>query len=98
MPGIVLLSALAAVGVLIASIALALPARRHDAPELDSVAAASRRLVPLTLRERVNQPFEALADRSNQRRRLDGGLSLGEHLVRADPKLRASEFVMIQVG
>jgi len=98
MPGIVLLSALAAVGVLIASIALALPARRPDSPGLDGVAAASSRLVPLTLRERVNQPFEALADRSNQRRRLDGGLSLGEHLVRADLKLRPSEFVMIQVA
>jgi tight adherence protein B len=39
-----------------------------------------------------------MADRSNRQRRLNGGLSLAEHLARADLKLRASEFVMIQLA
>jgi len=98
MSNIVLFSALAAIGVLITCIALALPPRVHEGDELRNVAAASAGVRPATLRERVNQPFEALAHRSNQRRRLNGGLTLGEHLVRANLKLRPSEFVMIQVG
>jgi tight adherence protein B len=98
MAAIVLFSALAATGVLIACVALALPGRMHETDELNKVLAASGGLRAPTLRERVNQPFEALAERSNQRRRLNGGLTLGEHLVRANLKLRPSEFVMIQVG
>ncbi len=91
MSNIVLFSALAAVGVLITCIALALPPRVHEGDELRNVAAASAGVRSATLRERVNQPFEALAHRSNQ-------LTLGEHLIRANMKLRPSEFVMIQVG
>jgi len=98
MSNVVLFSAVAAVGVLIATIALALPKRAHEDDELRKVAAASAGARSATLRERVNRPFEALAHRSNQRRRLNGGLTLGEHLVRANLKLRPSEFVMIQVG
>lgn len=98
MSDIVLFSALAAVGVLIASIALALPGRVHETDELTNAVAASSGRRPSTLRERVNQPFEAFADRQSQRRRLNGGLTLGEHLIRANLKLRASEFVMIQVA
>ena len=98
MSDIVVFSALAAAGVLIACIALALPRRMHETDQSNQVVTASDGLRAPTLRERVNQPFEALADRSNQRRRLNGGLTLGEHLVRANLKLRASEFVMIQVG
>src|SRR6266852_7685691 len=95
---VLIFSALAAAGVLIASIALALPARMREGDELDHVAAASAGIRQSTLRQRVNQPFQALADRSSQRRRLNGGLTLGEHLIRANLKLRASEFVMIQVA
>ena len=99
MPGIILFSALAAAGVLIACVALALPGRTHESDELHNAAAASSGgFLPPTLRERVNQPFEALANRSSQRRRLNGGLTLQEHLIRANVKLRPSEFVMIQVG
>jgi tight adherence protein B len=99
MPGILLFSALAAIGVLIACVALAMPGRAHESDELDNAAAAaSGAFRSPTLRERVNQPFEALADRSSQRRRLNGGLTLQEHLIRANLKLRPSEFVMIQVG
>jgi len=98
MSDVVLFSALAAIGVLIASIALALPQRVHETDELRKVVGASVDPRSTTLRERVNQPFAALADRSSQRRRLNGGLTLGEHLLRANLKLRPSEFVMIQVG
>jgi tight adherence protein B len=98
MSSIVLFSALAAAGVLIACIALALPGRMHEADELNNVVATSTGLRLPTLRQRVSQPFEALADRSSQRRRLNGGLTLGEHLIRANLKWRPSEFVMIQVG
>ena len=98
MSGVVLFSALGAVGVFIACVALALPARMRESDELHNVVAVSGGLRAPTLRQRVNQPFEALTDRSSQRRRLNGGLTLGEHLIRANLKLRPSEFVMIQVG
>jgi tight adherence protein B len=98
MSGIVVFAAIAALGVLLASFALAIPARAQSEDELDGISPSIGRVVPLTIRERVNQPFEVLADRSSQRRRLSGGLTLGEHLVRANLKLRPSEFVMIQVG
>jgi tight adherence protein B len=98
MSGIAVFSALAALGVLLASFALAIPGRAQREDDLDGIGPSMGRVVPLTIRERVNQPFQVLADRSNQRRRLNGGLTLGEHLVRANLKLRPSEFVMVQVG
>lgn len=98
MTGIVLFSALAAAGVLMACIALALPGRQAETDELDAGMPAPHSTGILTLRERVNQPFQVLADKSSRRRRLNGGLTLGEHLQRANLKLRPSEFVMIQVA
>lgn len=98
MSGIVLFSALAAIGVLIASIALALPSRLQPSDEADVLLKGPGYGRSQSLRERVNRPFELLADRSSQRRRLNGGLTLGEHLIRANMKLRPSEFVMVQVG
>jgi tight adherence protein B len=94
--GILWLSALAAIGVLLACVAVGLPARASQAetPSWDAVATRG----PASLRDRINQPFQAMADRSNRQRRLNGGLSLAEHLARADLKLRASEFVMIQLA
>jgi len=94
--GILWLSALAAIGVLLACVAVGLPARASqvETPSWDAVATRG----PATLRDRINQPFQAMADRSNRQRRLNGGLSLAEHLARADLKLRASEFVMIQLA
>src|SRR5467141_3266590 len=97
-PGIILLSAVAALGVLVASLALALPSRAQSADGAEILIAVPSNRRAQTLRERVNRPFEALADRSSQRRRLNGGLTLGEHLVRANLKLRPSEFVMVQVA
>jgi tight adherence protein B len=98
MSGIVLFSALAAIGVLIASIALALPPRLQASDDADVLLQGPGYRRSQSLRERVNRPFELLADRSSQRRRLNGGLTLGEHLIRANLKLRPSEFVMVQVG
>jgi tight adherence protein B len=94
--GILWLSAIAAIGVLLACVAVGLPARvsQAETPSWDAVAPRG----PATLRDRINQPFQAMADRSNRQRRLNGGLSLAEHLARADLKLRASEFVMIQLA
>src|SRR6266853_2180876 len=99
MSGIVIFAAIAAIGVLVASIALAMPGRAREQDEMETISPSAGRIAgPSTFRERVNQPFQVLADRSSQRRRLNGGLTLGEHLMRANVKLRPSEFVMIQVA
>src|SRR6185437_7838201 len=96
MGGIILISAIAGIGILVAGIAIAMPARQaeSDGPRWESALPTPG----LSLRDRINQPFQALADRSNRKHRLNGGLTLAEHLARADLKLRTSEFVMIQVG
>src|SRR5438477_4605989 len=97
MGGIILVSAIAAIGVLFAGIAIAMPGRRAES---EGALRWESALTPpgTSLRDRINQPFQALADRSNRKRRLNGGLTLAEHLARADLKLRTSEFEMIQVG
>jgi tight adherence protein B len=91
-----ILSLLAALGVLAAATAVAMPAPPSfdDRPRWE-VGGASQ---DTSLRDRINLPFQAWADRSARNRRLNGGLSLAEHLARADLKWRSSEFVMIQVG
>ncbi len=91
---VILVSAVAAAGVLIAGLAVALPAASSAAGRArwETITA------PKSLRTRISQPFEALADRSNRQHRLNGGLTVAEHLARADLKLRTAEFVMIQVG
>lgn len=60
--------------------------------------ALPRPIQPPSFRDRLNVPFQALAERTNRQRRLNGGLSLAEQLARADLKFRVSEFVMIQVA
>ena len=94
MAGTILLSLIAAVGIMVAGLAVALPAAQaDDRPRWEQLAAPR-----LSLRSRLNQPFQALAERSNRKRRVSGGLTLAEQLARADLKFRSSEFVMIQVG
>src|SRR6266550_7187425 len=95
MGGIFIISLVAAVGVLLASIAVAIPAAQSKRELTPWEAAEPPRS---TLRSRINQPFQALAERSNRQRRLNGGMTLAEQLARADLKLRTSEFVLIQVG
>lgn len=97
MSAILIMSLAAAAGVLMAGIAVSMPAARArsvDAPAWGDVAP----LQPTSLRDRINQPFQALVDRSNRQHRLNGGMTLAEHLARADLKLRTSEFVMIQLS
>ena len=98
MTGILVVSAIAALGVLTAGIAIAIPgasrAGQENVPRWESPLAPQS----VSLRDRINQPFQALADRSNRQHRLNGGLTLAEHLARADLKLRTSEFVMVQIG
>src|SRR5205807_2005800 len=96
MTGIVVLSLIAAAGVLLAVIAVAIPAAQsapRDKPRWEAPSPRGN-----SLRDRINLPFQALAERSNRQHRLNGGLTIAEHLARADLKLRTSEFVMIQVG
>jgi tight adherence protein B len=91
---VVILSAVAGLGVLLAAVAIAMPASRAE-----PVVGAWSSIAPnATIRDRINQPFQALAEQSSRRRRLNGGLTLAEHLARADLKLRTSELVMIQVA
>jgi len=90
------LSLIAAAGVMLAVVAIAIPAAqsaRQDTPRWEAPS-----LQGTSLRDRINLPFQALADRSNRQQRLNGGLTIAEHLARADIKLRTAEFVMIQVG
>ncbi len=93
MSPVFIISAIAAVGVLLACSAIALPVAQRNLADPFRGGAPNA-----SLRYRINQPFQALADRSNRRRRLNGGLTLAEHLGRADIRLRTSEFVMIQLG
>lgn len=93
MSPVLIISAIAAVGVLLACTAIALPVAHRNQIDPFRGGAPSG-----SLRDRINEPFQALADRSNRRRRLNGGLTLAEHLGRADIKLRTSEFVMIQLA
>jgi tight adherence protein B len=97
MGGVLLMSAIAAVGVLLAGIAIAIPKAREARDETPRWDAALQPQGP-SLRDRINQPFQAIADRTPRQHRLNGGLSLAEQLARADLKLRTSEFVMLQVG
>jgi tight adherence protein B len=52
----------------------------------------------LSARERLNQPFQYVADQLSLRSARRGRLTLAEELGRADLKLRIAEFVMIQVA
>jgi len=92
-----ILATLAAVGVLLAALAAALPAAER-VPSRRGGAGSLPSWEPASLRDRIYSPFEALANRAGRRKRLSGGLSLAEHLARADIKFRTSEFVMIQIG
>jgi tight adherence protein B len=94
--GIFIVSLISAVGVLIAGIAIAIPPARATASTDNSTWNGSS--APTSLRDRINQPIQALVERTGRQSRLNGGLTLAEHLARADLKLRTSEFVMIQVG
>ena len=94
---VISISLVAAMGVFIAAMSIALP-RASSAPD----AATPRWQLPSSTQgspwRRINQPLQALLQRTTRQHRLNGGLNLAENLARADIKLRTSEFVMIQVG
>ena len=99
MAGFVVLAVVAAAGVLAMFAALAMPkGASESALPATWDAAWSVRPQHVTLRDRLNRPFQALAERSSRQRRLNGGLTVAENLARADLKLRTSEFVMIQLA
>ena len=95
----VILAMMAALGVLLAGVAVALPAANRGSSQPGRPdGATTLNWDSASLRDRINSPFEALANRASRRRRLSGGLTLLEHLARADLKFRTSEFVMVQIA
>lgn len=99
MAGFAIIALVAGLGVLLAFTAMALP--RTDAPQKPLAPwelAARTQSSSGSFLDRLNQPFAALAEKTSQRRRLNGGLTLAENLARADLRLRESEFLMIQLG
>ncbi|HKC20794.1 MAG TPA: hypothetical protein VKE27_14320, partial [Candidatus Dormibacteraeota bacterium] len=70
---VMILSVLAALGVLAAATAAALPAMPQvsTGPRWDGGVPAPAS----SLRDRINVPFQALAERSGRNRRLNGGLT-----------------------
>ena len=103
MNGITLLffAILAAAGAFVTVAALAQPSAEPEvATDLQPAGFVihSGRPQPAGLRDRVDRSFKGIIERSNQRRLKRSGLTLDEHLARADLKLRASEFVLIQIA
>src|SRR5919199_5804564 len=98
------LAMLAAAGVLLIFIALSGDRVALEATPTDLDALVSRAWLPPAdgdhrgLRDRLDRPFELMAERVSDREVRKGRPSLAEKLARADLRLRASEFVMIQVG
>ena len=95
------LALLAAVGVFLtfASFVFVNPARpAASPPRPGSLTSGSPPTGEASVRERLNQPFQYVADQLSQRNLRRGRLTLTEELGRADLKLRTAEFVMIQVA
>src|SRR2546430_10524507 len=95
MSGILLVSLIAGFGVLLAAIALAMPGAqkaRDGAPRWESGISAQE----LSLRDRINRPFQAIADRSNRQHRLNGGLTLAGEPGRPQLKAPGAGVVVVQ--
>jgi tight adherence protein B len=95
-------AAVAALGVFLsfASLALVRPALTEQ-PLANVDRAQFGQAAPpadLSARERLNLPFQYVADQLSRRSLRKGRLTLAEELGRADLKLRIAEFVMIQVA
>lgn len=96
-----ILGLLAAAGVFasFASVALVTPAPPGgSSPYPAGPTSSSPPAGESSVRERLNQPFQYVADQVSQRNLRRGRLTLAEELGRADLKLRTAEFVMIQVA
>jgi tight adherence protein B len=92
---------LAAAGAFVAVAALALPKGAVDSA-MDggsgTLPLRGQRVYTAGVRDRIDHSFQGIVERGNRRRLRLTGLTLAEHLARADIKLRSSEFVMIQLG
>jgi tight adherence protein B len=93
---LLLLAIIAAAGTFVSLAAIALPSPQSET--MGSQALRGGRVEAGTLRDRIDRSFNGLVERGNRRRLKVTGLTLAEHLARADIKLRSSEFVLIQLG
>jgi tight adherence protein B len=92
---------IAAAGAFVAIAAIAMPA-----PESEGSTSGRPGILPIRtagglqagFRDRIDRSFQGVVERGNRRRLKRTGLTLAEHLARADFKLRSSEFVLIQLG
>ncbi|MEA2629211.1 MAG: tight adherence protein [Chloroflexota bacterium] len=92
---------IAAAGAFVAIAAVALPATEGEG-SMSAVPGTlplrGARSLPTGFRDRIDRSFQGVVERGNRRRLKHTGLTLAEHLARADLKLRSSEFVLIQLG
>jgi len=92
---------IAAAGAFVAIAAIALP-RTAVEGSLEALPGTlpirGGRSLPTGFRDRIDRSFQGVVERGNRRRLKRTGLTLAEHLARADLKLRSSEFVLIQLG
>jgi tight adherence protein B len=98
---LLLFAIVAAAGAFVAIAAIGLPAMEGDRPpdaRPGTLPLRGGRAQPAGFRDTIDRSFQGLVDRGNRRRLKLTGLTLAEHLARADIKLRSSEFVMIQLG
>jgi len=98
---LLLLAIIAAAGTFVSLAAIALPSRQSETmggARQGSQALHGGRLEAGNLRDRIDRSFHGVVERGNRRRLKVTGLTLAEHLARADIKLRSSEFVLIQLG
>jgi tight adherence protein B len=93
---LLLFAIVASAGVFVAVAAILLPATEVEGPfdaRLSPIPMRVASAQPAGLRNMIDRSFQGIVERSNRRRIKLTGLTLAEHL-----KLRASEFVLIQVG
>ena len=99
-PLLIALAAVFALGVFLAyaSLALVRPLPAEEEPARPAPYLVPQVQASPTARDRVSRPFQYVADQRSRRSLRKGGLTLAEELGRADLKLRAAEFVMIQAA
>lgn len=92
---------IAAAGAFVAIAAIAMPATEGEGAmnsQPGTLPIRGPRALPTGFRDRIDRSFQGVVERGNRRRLKSTGLTLAEHLARADIKLRSSEFVLIQLG
>jgi len=94
------LAIIAAAGAFVAIAAIAMPSLEGEISGGRTGTPSFRTAggLPAGFRDRIDRSFQGVVERGNRRRLRRTGLTLAEHLARADLKLRSSEFVLIQLG